>query len=81
MMVGQDEEHIAHRETPCLCNVCAHGGAGPACEWEEAKFTKPGADFDECLTCQSPLCVCMDKVQKLRDFYLLKGRILLVPGN
>ena len=40
VMVGQDEEHIAHRETTYPCNVCAHGGAGLACEREEARITK-----------------------------------------
>ena len=81
VMKGKDGQYIAHRETSCPCDICARGDPNCECGWQHSKVSKDGASFDACDDCHSPLCVCMDKIEKLRNFYLKRGEILLDPGN
>ena len=78
---GKDEQYIAHRETSCPCDICARGDPNFECGWQQSNLSKDGASFDACDDCHSPLCVCMDKIEKHRNFYLKLGEILLAPGN
>ena len=81
VMKGKDEQYIGHRETSCPCDICARGDPNCECGWQHSKVSKDGASFDACDNCHTPLCVCMDKIEKLRNFYLKRGEILLALSN
>lgn len=77
---GDDMLKVKRRDTTCSCELCRQGVGSLECGWQQSTLGTPG-QFPNCTGCFSPICVCMSAVSTLRNHYLSKGLLPVLPGK
>ena len=78
---GYHNTTVNQRVTSCSCVQCRTGTPSPTCGWASHRIQNRTDTFPLCPDCSSPLCVCLDQIERLQEHYLMQGLITQEPGN
>ena len=77
---------VATREISCACDRCQENVINGTHIYDRHSTLKDTVSAESmerfrCQTCGAPLCVCLEKIQRLRAHYIYRKQILIKPSK